>query len=196
MISLSSRDIVARAVYEFNKKIDPLAPNAYPIKINNRLKYFYGYVGEISEVISEGQSNTSYPLIINALPEAAKFKKATDGISYEDQMLLLAIPVFKEWTSEELSYYAFDRVLTPIADAIIEELKLFSSIAPTYTCFQGGSIAVIDDTGNNILKGFGDYVAYLLISDLSYKVPYYVCEDTKNNFELIFKNVNKDEFYT
>lgn len=195
MTSLTSRDIVARAVYEYNKEIDPLAVNTYPIIVNNRVKYFYGYVKEVSEVLSEAQSNTQYPLIINVLPEAAKFRVSADGIKYEDQMLLLALPVAKEWTSEEISYYAFDRVLSPLADAILKSLKSFATVNPSYTYFQGGSIAVIDDTGNNILKGFGDYVAYLLISDLNYEVPYIVCEETKNEFELIFKNVNKDEFY-
>lgn len=191
---IGSMELLARAVYELNNDL-PDGLTAYPIPVAKQISYFMGYLDEIANAISDATAKANTPLcsLINLMPEAGKYKVTSEGIKFDGLSILIIIPAYKGWTSEEINYYAHLGVLRELVDKFIEKLKIFCTIDGEYSVFEGSSVANIgaEQEVKSILSKFGDYLGYIYIEDLSLFVPNSICEETFQKYIEIFKKVNK-----
>jgi hypothetical protein len=190
---IGSREVIARAVSELNKNL-PVDFSKYNIKVGAKCSYFYGFLDELSNIFvnSVRDANKPYPAIINLLPEGAKMSITSEGIKFKDQALLILMPVLKEWTSEEVSYYCHALYLRLVAKSLIDSLAQFATLEADYDMYEGSGLAMTNsEEEKKLVDSFGDYLAYIYIDGLNYFIPKIICETTYKNYQEIFETVNK-----
>lgn len=193
---VGSKEIIARVVYELNKDLTDIPLSSYSPLVSSKPKYFFGFIDEIAaglKAASKVDIEKPYPIICNLLPEAGKFRVTATGIHFEKQAILLAIPVFREWTSEEISNKAHIPVLRPLVSKVIEQLEQLTLLEQDYTVYESSSLACskLDSNGaNEMLEEFGDYLAFTMIDNLNFSTKQVICEETVKLYQDIFKQVN------
>lgn len=188
-----SRLIVAAAINQVNKEDTPnvfwYSQNVTPILPKS--SYFYGFFDEISNYFAQSRvDERRFPAIINLLPYGNKKTITQGSIEFRDQRIVFILPIPDFYSSDDIDAISHEKVLNPLAERFIDSLVTVGAIVEPEYEIEYTSSKLMSEEEREILTGFGDYYACLIISNLNFSINKLVCDELINRYEEIFNNLN------